>query len=137
MTQASHLRAGPHVPDALRVVVVDDQELLSRGLRLLLDQEPDIEVVGEACDGPAALHLVGQHLPDVVLLDLHTPSWDSGELCRRIKALAPATRIVALTDVHDQSVAVQVVGADGQVGKDSPIEDVAGAVRLVAKSRAA
>ena len=135
MTEASHTCAGPGAALPLRVLVVDDQELLSRGLCLLLDQVPDIDVVGEASDADMAVRLVAEHLPDVVLLGQGL----SGDVCRLIKSAASATRVVLLTGGADGPVPDPVgrAGADGQVDKDSPIEDVAAVVRLVAHRAAA
>lgn len=136
MTEASHTCAGPGAALPLRVLVVDDQELLSRGLCLLLDQVPDIDVMGEASDADAAVRLVAEHRPDVVLLG---QGLSGGDVCRLIKSAATATRVVLLTGGADGPGPDPVgrAGADGQVDKDSPIEDVAAVVRLVAHRAAA
>ncbi|GAA2754818.1 response regulator transcription factor [Actinopolymorpha rutila] len=140
MTTAARLVAGTGVPSPLRVLLVDGQELLSRGLRLLLDQEHDIEVVGEAGDGRAAERAVAERLPDVVLL--RRGSRAVGEVCRRLKSLLPTTRIVLLTEgaVLSASELAEVTGSagtDGQVPRDSPVDDVAAVIRAVANRDAA
>nr|WP_238344796.1 response regulator [Actinopolymorpha cephalotaxi] len=142
VTTAARLGAGAGIPSPLRVLLVDGQELLSRGLRLLLDQEHDIEVVGEAGDGRAAERVVAERLPDVVLLRRGHASRAVGEVCRRLKSLLPTTRIVLLTEGAKLSAAefaeVAVsTGADGQVPRDSPVDDVAAVIRAVANRDAA
>ncbi|MET9018879.1 response regulator [Actinopolymorpha sp. NPDC004070] len=142
MTTAAHLGAGAGVPSPLRVLLVDGQELLSRGLRLLLDQEHDIEVVGEAGDGRAAERVVAESMPDVVVLRRGQASRAVGEVCRRLKSLLPTTRIVLLTEGAQVSASelaegVASAGADGQVPRDSPVDDVAAAIRAVANRDAA
>ena len=137
VTTAAHLHAGAGVPTPLRVLLVDGQALLSRGLRLLLDQEHDIEVVGEAGDGRAAERVVTERLPDVVLLRRGHPSRAVGEVCRRLRSLLPTTRIVLLTEGAELSASelAEVTGSagtDGQVPRDSPVDDVAAVIRAVA-----
>lgn len=126
--------------DALRVVVIDHHELLTRGLRLLLDQEHDIDVVAESGDGLAAVRLVAECRPDVALVDSYMSPWDTADARRRIKAMVPDLRIVVLTDDSDPAPAAipaLPAGADAQVRKDSSIDDVVGAIRQVASSAAA
>jgi DNA-binding NarL/FixJ family response regulator len=127
----------PAAPDPLRVVVVDDHELFRRGLRLLLEQEDDISVVGEAADGSAATVLVGEVLPDVVLLDVRMPQTDGIEACRAIKLVAPTTKIIMLTMSDEEADLYEAVkaGASGYLLKDSSIDDVSHAVRVVAEGQ--
>jgi two-component system NarL family response regulator len=124
-------------PDPLRVVVVDDHELFRRGLRLLLEQEDDIDVVGEAADGRAGTVLVGELLPDVVLLDVRMPQADGIEACRAIKSTAPSTKIIMLTMSDEEADLYEAVkaGASGYLLKDSSIDDVSHAVRVVAEGQ--
>ena len=118
---------------AVRVVVVDDQELFRRGLTMLLGVEPDIEVVGEAGDGNSAIELVLETVPDVVLLDVRMPKRSGLEACMRIKEQAPSTRIIMLTVSDEEGDLYEAVknGASGYLLKDSSIEEVAQAIRVV------
>jgi two-component system NarL family response regulator len=122
---------------AVRVVVVDDQELFRRGLTMLLGVEADIEVVGEAGDGNVAVDLVAETTPDVVLLDVRMPKRTGLEACVRIKELSPATRIIMLTVSDEESDLYEAVknGASGYLLKDSSIDEVAQAVRVVAEGQ--
>lgn len=122
---------------AVRVVVVDDQELFRRGLTMLLGVESDIEVVGEAGDGVSAVDLVVETMPDIVLLDVRMPKRSGLEACMRIKEQAPAARIIMLTVSDEEGDLYEAVknGASGYLLKDSSIEEVAQAVRVVAEGQ--
>ena len=84
----------------IRVLLVDDHAILREGLRSLLSLQDDIEVVGEAADGQAALELVGQRQPDVVVMDIAMPVMDGLEATRCLKKEHPETRVLILTQ-HD------------------------------------
>lgn len=119
-----------------RVVVADDQELVRMGLRVLIDREPDLTVVGEADSGRAALELVRRERPDVLLLDVRMPGMDGLETLRRLTADAElaGTRVIVVTTFEvDQYVfeALQA-GANGFILKDSAPEELVRAVRAVA-----
>jgi two-component system NarL family response regulator len=123
--------------EAVRVVVVDDQELFRRGLTMLLGVEPDIEVVGEAGDGSSAIDLVLETVPDVVLLDVRMPKRGGLDACMRIKEQVPSTRIIMLTVSDEEGDLYEAVknGASGYLLKDSSIDEVAQAVRVVAEGQ--
>ena len=120
----------------IRVVVVDDHAVVRRGLRAFLDTEPDIDVVGDAGDGPAALALLermasGGRLPDVVLMDLQMEPLDGIETTRRIRTSFFGVEVVVLTSFADADrvhAALQA-GASGYILKDAEATDVAAAVR--------
>ena len=79
-------------PEPIRVLIVDDHALFRRGLEMVLAEEADIEVVGEASDGAEAVEKAGQALPDVVLMDIRMPRSSGIEACRAMKELTPARR---------------------------------------------
>ncbi len=119
-----------------RVAVADDQELVRMGLRVLIDREPDLTVVGEADSGRAALELVRRERPDVLLLDVRMPGMDGLETLRHLAADADlaGTRVIVVTTFEvDQYVfeALQA-GANGFILKDSAPEELVRAVRAVA-----
>ncbi|MBX6384978.1 MAG: response regulator transcription factor [Microbispora sp.] len=121
-----------------RVLVVDDQAVVRDGLVLLLGLLPDIEVVGSAPDGEAALRLVADERPDVVLMDLRMPRMDGVEATRRIRAEFPDTQVVVLTTyTDDESVfAALRAGARGFLTKSADAEEIARAVATVMKGDA-
>jgi DNA-binding NarL/FixJ family response regulator len=123
----------------VRVVLADDQALVRRGFRLILEAEPDIEVVAEAEDGQQAIDAVRRHRPAVVLMDIQMPGLDGLEATRRILADADShTRVLILTTFeHDDYVfqALQL-GASGFLLKTAPPEDLITAVRVVARGEA-
>jgi DNA-binding NarL/FixJ family response regulator len=111
-----------------RVVLVDDHELFRNGLRDLL-QEHSVEVVGDAAEGASALDLVRRSAPDVVVMDIHMPGGSGIEATRRIRATAPATRVLMLTVSADETAVADAIlaGACGYLLKDaSPDQIVAG-----------
>jgi DNA-binding NarL/FixJ family response regulator len=120
--------------EPIRVVVVDDQELFRRGLTMLLGVEDDIEVVGEAGDGFVATDLAATLVPDVILMDVRMPKSSGIEACLAIKEVAPTARIIMLTVSDEEADLYDAVknGASGYLLKDSSIDEVAQAVRVVA-----
>jgi DNA-binding NarL/FixJ family response regulator len=125
----------PKTPDEpIRVAVVDDQELFRRGLTMLLGVEEDIEVVGEASDGVAATELAATAVPDIILMDVRMPKRSGIEACVAIKDVAPTARIIMLTVSDEEADLYDAVknGASGYLLKDSSIDEVAQAIRVVA-----
>jgi DNA-binding NarL/FixJ family response regulator len=123
----------PHV----RVVVVDDDELVRLGLRMVLGADPVIEVVGEAVDGLDALAVVDREHPDVVLMDIRMPRWDGLAALRRLRPAHPGTAVVVLTtfDTDDLVLTALRDGAAGFLLKNTPPQDLLAAVRAVAEGR--
>lgn len=121
-------------PDPVRVLVVDDQLLVRRGLVKLLELEAALEVVGEAADGEAALRLVAAARPDVVLVDARMPGMDGVELVARLGVEHPGVRALILTTFDDDEYVVGGLraGARGYLLKDVSPEELADAVRRVA-----
>ncbi|MEH2298490.1 response regulator transcription factor [Nostoc sp.] len=119
----------------IKVLLVDDQGLIRQGLRVLLELEPDIEIVGEAENGEQAINLVAKFQPDVVLLDIRMPIMDGVAATREIQKRFAKTKILVLTTFDDDeyvSAALQN-GAMGYLLKDTPSEELAVAIRAVYK----
>jgi DNA-binding NarL/FixJ family response regulator len=131
---ADTVEAGTGGGEPIRVLVVDDQELFRRGLTMLLSVEHDIEVVGEAGDGVEGTNLAASAAPDVVLLDIRMPKRSGIEACVAIKEVVPSAKIIMLTVSDEEADLYEAVksGASGYLLKDSSIEEVAQAVRVVA-----
>ncbi|MBG0827152.1 response regulator transcription factor [Planomonospora sp. ID67723] len=126
-------------PGAIRVALADDQAVVRMGLRALIDREPDLEFAGEAADGAAALRLLGETRPDVLLLDIRMPGMDGIDTLRAIAAdPALGTRVIVVTtfEVDRYVFAALQAGASGFVLKDSAPEELAHAIRVVASGEA-
>lgn len=122
----------------ISVVLADDQALVRGGFRMILDARDDITVVGEAADGAEAVELVTRLDPDVVLMDIRMPVLDGLEAMRRIVSSGSRSRVVVLTtyDVDEWVVEALRDGASGFLLKDARPEQLAEAVRVVARGEA-
>jgi two-component system NarL family response regulator len=120
---------------AIRVVLVDDHALFRRGLELVLAEEPDITIVGQAADGDDAVRLVRDVTPDVVLMDVRMPRMSGIEAAKVIHETVPGTKIIMLTVSDDEADLFGAVraGASGYLLKEVSIDEVAGAVRAVTR----
>lgn len=120
------------------VVIVDDQSLVRAGLRMILDQTPDLEVVGEAADGRQALDLIARTRPDVALMDIRMPVLDGIEATRRIAATDAGTRVLMLTTFGEDRQVVESMraGASGFLLKDVDPPDLVHAISVVARGDA-
>jgi DNA-binding NarL/FixJ family response regulator len=119
--------------DPIRVVVVDDHQLVRTGFRIILDTEDDIDVVGEACDGEQAVSVVGRTRPDVVLMDVEMPRMDGLEATRRITAAGRSAVLILTTfDRDDYLFAALQAGASGFLLKNGTPEALIEAVRVLA-----
>ena len=118
----------------IRTLVVDDQSMVRAGLRMLLTDQPDIDVVAEASNGIEALAQTARHHPDVVLMDIRMPELDGLEATRRLMAADAATKVLILTtfNLDDYVYEALRAGASGFVLKDDPPEQLIAAVRTVA-----
>jgi DNA-binding NarL/FixJ family response regulator len=119
----------------IRVLVVDDQELVRQGLSGLLATQPDLQIVGEAATGHSAIAQVEQLQPDIVLMDIRMPEMDGVVATREICQRFAATKILVLTTFDDTEYISQAMqfGAKGYLLKDTPIDDIATAIRAVYK----
>ena len=121
----------------IRVGVVDDQELVRTGFRLILESEDDLEVVGEAADGQAALDMVRARRPDVVLMDVRMPVMDGVEATRRLGSNHDTKVIIVTTfDLDEYVFAALQHGASGFLLKDAPADQLIAAIRVVASGDA-
>lgn len=122
----------------IRVVIVDDQELVRAGFRMILDAEDDLEVVGVAGDGAEALEVVTATAPDLVLMDVRMPGVDGIEATRRIHDGGLEARVLVLTtfDLDEYVFDAVRAGASGFLLKDTPPEDLVRAVRIIASGDA-
>lgn len=120
--------------DRLRIILVDDQQRLRRGLSMLLSTVDGLEIVGEAADGLEALAVIARHRPDVVLADVRMPGMDGIELVSRCAAEHPELPVLLLTTFDDEPVVTGALaaGAAGFLLKDTSTDTLAGAIRSVA-----
>lgn len=119
----------------IRVVLADPHALFRRGVRLVLEGEPDIEVVGEFDDGLDAVDRIVELVPDLVLMDVRMPGLSGIEATRRVRALVPSVKVAILTvsESADDLFAAVRAGATGYLLKEVSIEELADAVRAVAR----
>lgn len=119
----------------IQVLIVDDHAVVRQGIRFLLEQQPDIVVVGEGSNGNQAIKLAADLLPDVILLDLLMPEMDGITAVREIKSITPATQIIVLTSYYedDQIFGVIKSGALSYLLKDTTPHELVGAVRAAAR----
>ncbi|MFF2622356.1 response regulator [Oerskovia jenensis] len=123
--------------EPIRVLLVDDEQLVRAGLRMMLGADPGIDVVGEAGDGAQALRLVEQTSPQVVLLDIRMPHMDGLEALRRLRTTHPDLAVIVLTtfDTDDMVLTALRDGATGFLLKNTAPPDLLAAVRAVADGR--
>ncbi|MEA2452247.1 MAG: hypothetical protein QOG04_957 [Actinomycetota bacterium] len=131
--RAYHL---PHMTEEpIRVVLIDDHDLLRRGMKTMLESEGDIEVVGELSDGSGASELVEETSADVVLVDVIMPKKDGIEATREIKDVHPNVAVVVLSGHDEQRFVFDAVkaGASGYLLKTAELDEVVSTVRAVAR----
>ncbi len=126
------------MPAPISILLVDDQRLMRDGLRILLEMEPDLDVIGEAENGQQALGAYDQLTPDVVLMDIRMPVMDGVEAIRRLRARWPQARVIILTTFDDDAYVFDGLraGALGYLLKDVSGEELAAAIRTVANGGA-
>jgi two-component system NarL family response regulator len=118
---------------SIQVLVVDDHALFRRGLHLVLDAEPDVDVIGAAADAVAAVRMTTELAPDVVLMDIRMPGGDGIAACRAIREHSPTARVVMLTVSGDETDLYEAIraGASGYLLKGIPLNEVTAAIRAV------
>jgi two-component system, NarL family, response regulator NreC len=116
-----------------KIVIADDHGLIRAGLRALLENTPDIQVVGEAGDGLAALRLVTELQPDLVLMDISMPGMDGIEAARKVNEISPKTQVLAMTVHEDESTLLEMIraGASGYIIKTADESELLNAIRVI------
>jgi DNA-binding NarL/FixJ family response regulator len=117
----------------LRILIAEDQALVRRGTAVLLSMEPDMEVVGQACDGIEAVAMAGQLRPDIVLMDLHMPRQGGVAATREITRALPGTQVLVLTTLNDDETVFEAVraGAHGYLLKDVTEQELLDTIRAL------
>ncbi|RKR92585.1 LuxR family two component transcriptional regulator [Micromonospora pisi] len=143
MTERSEVTGAAWVDRArgarpVRILLADDQPLLRTGFRMVLSEEQDLDIVGEAGDGSEAVELARRLLPDVVLMDIRMPRMDGVAATRAIVDARLPVRVLILTtfDLDEYVVGALRAGASGFLAKDVPAEDLVSAIRTVAAGEA-
>src|ERR1700727_1948462 len=119
--------------EPIRVLIADDHALFRRGLEMVLEEEDDIDLVGQASDGTEAIAVAGEALPAVVLMDIRMPKITGIEASRVMKEVAPSAKIIILTISDEEEDLFEAIraGASGYLLKDIPLDEVAETVRGV------
>lgn len=122
---------------SIRVLIADDHSVVRQGLRMFLALDPDIDIVGEACDGVQALELAHELRPDVVLMDLLMPEMDGIQATARVRAELPDIEVIALTSVLEDSSVVNAIraGAIGYLLKDTEADVLVKAIKAAAEGQ--
>jgi len=122
---------------AIRVILADDHQVIREGLRNLINDETDMQVLAEAKDGREAVALCQEHRPDLVVMDVAMPDLNGIEACRQIMAEVPGTRVLALSMHADKQYAAGMLsaGASGYLLKDCAFNELAEAIRVIAGGR--
>ncbi len=121
----------------IRIVIADDHPIVRQGLKLAIEMETDLKIVGEAGDGRAALTAIEELKPDVAILDVDMPHQDGFQVARELLAKKNAAKIIFLTIHKDEALCQSALdlGAKGFVLKDSAIDDIVTAIREVSRGR--
>jgi NarL family two-component system response regulator LiaR len=126
------------MPDAIRVILVDDHNIVRLGLKAYFSTLPDIQVVGEAGTGEEAVRLAADLVPDVVLMDLIMPGMDGVEATRQVKKISPRSQVIVVTSFHEDEHIFPAIraGALSYVLKDIDPDELAEAIRRAAVGEA-
>ncbi len=121
--------------ETIRLLLADDHAVVRSGLRLLLEAQPDLAIIGEAENGEEAIRRTAELRPDVVLMDIEMPGMNGIEAARRIKVQSPGTSVLALTMYEDDQYFFEMLraGASGYVPKRAAPDELASAIRAVSR----
>jgi DNA-binding NarL/FixJ family response regulator len=119
---------------AIQIVLADDHPLVRRNIHNLIKNAPDIEIIGEAADGPEALRLAAELVPDVLLLDMEMPGLNGMEVARRLRVIKPSVRILVVSTYTDKHYILGALanGASGYLTKEEANQTLVKAIRHVA-----
>jgi len=122
---------------SIEIILADDHNIMREALRVLLEKEPDMEVIGEAADGESTLRLAQEKRPDVVIMDISMPGLNGIEATRKITAKVSGVKVIALSAYSDRRFISHMfkAGASGYLLKDCLFEELAVAIRAVAKNQ--
>ena len=122
----------------IRLLLIDDHEMVREGLKAMLVAEPDFEIVGDAANAEQALELIERLRPDVVLLDIRLPGVSGIDLCSNVTSLYPQTAVIILTTFAEENLVAQCIqaGARGFIVKDIERFDLKRSIRAVARGEA-
>jgi DNA-binding NarL/FixJ family response regulator len=121
---------------ATRILLADDHKIMREGLRALIEKHSQFEIVGEAEDGRTSVKLAQELMPDIIIMDIGMPDLNGIEATRRIKAVLPKTRIIALSMYYDKRFVLGMLGAgaSGYLRKDCALDELVTAIQVVTKN---